>query len=218
MSSTELRILIIADDPLARAGLAALLADHPPCKVVAQLGREAEANLPAEVSVYQPDVIVWDMGWDFDESEQSQRQLEQLADLVEIAPPVLALVEDEAQVTVVWDTGLRGLLRRDTPVEKLVAALLALVEGLMVFDLAFAPARSLPHSESTQPPIEALTARELEVLKLAAEGLSNRAIASQLDISDHTVKFHLNAVLSKLGAQSRTEAVVRAMRLGLIPL
>jgi DNA-binding NarL/FixJ family response regulator len=58
----------------------------------------------------------------------------------------------------------------------------------------------------------------LEVLQLLAEGLANKAIAHRLDISDHTVKFHVNAILSKFGAQSRTEAVVRATRLGLILL
>ena len=63
-----------------------------------------------------------------------------------------------------------------------------------------------------------MTPRELEVLQLLAEGLANKAIALQLDISEHTVKYHVNAIMSKLNAQSRTEAVVRAARLGLIAL
>jgi DNA-binding NarL/FixJ family response regulator len=66
--------------------------------------------------------------------------------------------------------------------------------------------------------VEDLTPRELEVLGLLAEGLPNKAIGLRLGISEHTVKFHVNAVLGKLGAQSRTEAVVRATRLGLILL
>jgi DNA-binding NarL/FixJ family response regulator len=66
--------------------------------------------------------------------------------------------------------------------------------------------------------IEDLTPREIEVLALVAEGLSNKAIASELTISTHTVKFHLNAIMSKLDVQSRTAAVVRATRLGLIAL
>ena len=68
------------------------------------------------------------------------------------------------------------------------------------------------------PPGQELTPRELEVLQLLAEGLANKAIALQLDISEHTVKFHVNAILAKLGVQSRTQAVVRATRLGLIIL
>jgi two-component system nitrate/nitrite response regulator NarL len=67
-------------------------------------------------------------------------------------------------------------------------------------------------------PTEELTAREREVLQLLAEGLPNKAIAARLTISEHTVKFHVNAILTKLGVQSRTEAVVRAVRLGLIML
>ena len=66
--------------------------------------------------------------------------------------------------------------------------------------------------------VEELTPRETEVLQLLADGLTNKAIAQRLGISDHTVKFHVNAVLGKLGAQSRTEAVVRASRLGLLQL
>jgi two-component system nitrate/nitrite response regulator NarL len=67
-------------------------------------------------------------------------------------------------------------------------------------------------------PVEDLTPRELEVLQLLAEGLPNKAIGLRLSISEHTVKFHVNAILGKLGAQSRTDAVVRATRLGLIIL
>jgi DNA-binding NarL/FixJ family response regulator len=64
--------------------------------------------------------------------------------------------------------------------------------------------------------VEHLTPREQEVLQLLAQGLSNKLIAGRLGISDHTVKFHLNAILGKLGAQSRTEAIAQAARLGLV--
>ncbi len=66
--------------------------------------------------------------------------------------------------------------------------------------------------------VETLTRRELEVLRLLAEGLPNKAVAYRLDISEHTVKFHVNSILTKLSAQSRTEAVTTATRLGLILL
>jgi two-component system nitrate/nitrite response regulator NarL len=68
------------------------------------------------------------------------------------------------------------------------------------------------------PPAEALTPREREVLQLLSQGLSNKQIAQALRISEHTVKFHVNAILGKLGVQGRTEAVVQAARLGLITL
>ena len=79
--------------------------------------------------------------------------------------------------------------------------------------LTVLPARADREPES---PIEPLTPREHEVLQRLAEGLSNRMIAQRLEISEHTVKFHVNAILGKLSAQSRTEAVAHAARLGLI--
>jgi DNA-binding NarL/FixJ family response regulator len=80
-------------------------------------------------------------------------------------------------------------------------------------------AREAPEAPNVAAPSgEGLTARELEVLALVAEGLPNKLIAHRLGISDHTVKFHVNAVLAKLGAQSRTEAVVRAARRGMLVL
>ena len=69
-----------------------------------------------------------------------------------------------------------------------------------------------------RPPFEPLTSREREVLTLMAEGMSNRSISDALSISEHTAKFHVNAVMAKLGVQKRTEAVTRAVRLGLIIL
>ena len=68
------------------------------------------------------------------------------------------------------------------------------------------------------PPIESLTAREREVLALVADGLHNREIAARLGVSEHTVKFHLGAVFGKLGASTRTEAVQKGIRLGLIEI
>jgi DNA-binding CsgD family transcriptional regulator len=72
--------------------------------------------------------------------------------------------------------------------------------------------------EKQYPPIEALTAREHDVLALLADGLSNRDIAARLDISEHTVKFHLASIFGKLGASTRTEAVQRGLRLGVIEI
>jgi two-component system nitrate/nitrite response regulator NarL len=204
----NVRVLIIADDPLARAGLATLLADQPRCEVVGQV--PTDSDLPIALEVYEPDVVVWDLGWD---PEQS---LERLAELVDEGPTVLALLPDEAYAEDTWTAGARGLLPREVTGESLVAALGAVVQGLAVFDPAFAAA--LPPSADIPPPplVEDLTPRELEVLQWLAQGLSNKAIAYQLGISEHTVKFHVNAIMNKLGAQSRTEAAVRATRMGLI--
>lgn len=222
----NLRVLIIADDPLVRAGLATLLADQPNLTVIGRLA--AEVDLPAQLDVYHPDVVVFDLGWDPHLTATSARpgsgsvatrtSLESLAELGESGLPTVALLPDETYTSEAWTAGARGLLLRNSDAEKLQTALLAVSQGLVVLDLALTAA-ALPTPE-TEPPrlAEALTPRELEVLQLLAEGLANKAIARRLDISDHTVKFHVNAILSKLGAQSRTDAVVRATRLGLILL
>ena len=140
--------------------------------------------------------------------------------------PIAALMPDSSYAPAAWEAGARALLLRDANGERLAAALLALAQDLAVIDPSvvpvtryFTPPAGDREWESGTPPlVEALTAREREVLQLIAEGLPNKAIAASLNISEHTVKFHVNAILGKLGAQSRTEAVVRATRLGLILL
>jgi DNA-binding NarL/FixJ family response regulator len=205
-----IRVLIIAPDPLARAGLTALLSSQPTVTVVGQLAPDHE--LATHVQPYQPEALLWDMGWN------PQAYLDLLNDLVELSIPVVALVENEATVAV-WTAGVRGLLLRTTPATALAAALVAVAEGLLVVEPALATLLSAADDGGAgQPLTEALTPREHEVLTGLAEGLSNKQIARQLAISEHTVKFHVNAILGKLGAQSRTEAVVRATRAGLILL
>ncbi len=113
---------------------------------------------------------------------------------------------------------LHGILFRDAAPEMLAAAVRAAAQGLRVMDPTLEPFRAGLEPIEALPLAEPLTERELEVLRLVAEGLANKAIAARLSVSEHTVKFHLNAVLRKLGAQSRTDAVVRATRLGLILL
>jgi DNA-binding NarL/FixJ family response regulator len=215
-SLQDLRILIVADDPLARAGLATLLREQPGCEIAGQAA--SQADLLAEVAAGRPDVLLWDLGWN------PARGLERLGELADDLPPVLALApaeaRDESTAAQAWRSGARGILPRDVAAATLLAALHALGHSLVVLDFGFAGDLLL----SAQPEatgerlVETLTPRELEVLQLVAEGLPNKAIAQRLGVSDHTVKFHINAILGKLGAQSRTEAVVRATRLGLILL
>jgi len=209
---SELRVLIVAEDTLARAGLAALLAEQPGCLVVGQVAEDAD--LQAALDVYRPDVLLWDLGW----PDSSSTGLERLAELGDADPPVVALVSDATHAPQTQVAGARGLLTRDSSAEHLVAALTAVAQGLVVLDPSLAAPMLAAREPSSPSPVEELTPRELEVLALLAEGLPNKAIARLLDISEHTVKFHVNAVLGKLGAQSRTEAVVRATRLGLILL
>jgi two-component system, NarL family, nitrate/nitrite response regulator NarL len=111
-----------------------------------------------------------------------------------------------------------GVLSREIDGERLRAAVHAAASGLVVLDESTARGLAASRSPPLAPLEDVLTARELEVLELVAEGLSNKLVAARLGISEHTAKFHVNAILAKLGVQTRTEAVVRAARLGLVSL
>jgi DNA-binding NarL/FixJ family response regulator len=148
--------------------------------------------------------------------------LERIAELKSDVPVLALVARDEAIAAIA--AGASGALHRDSPPSAISAALLALTEGLAVFDRSFVsslvPAERPAEAASTAPlaPAETLTVRERQVLVLLAEGLSNKEIATHLEISEHTAKFHVNSILQKLSAQKRVEAVVRAARLGLIEL
>lgn len=213
MADSTLRILIVAADALTRAGLAAILSTQPELQSVGQL--QPTDDLDNALAVFQPEVMLWDIGYVADDA------LDALADFTQhsSAPsiPVLALLADSGLASAVWQVGVRAVIPRSAPIATLAAALHAAAANLVVLDARSAssvlvPASGLPDS------IEHLTSREREVLKLMAQGMPNKSIARELAISEHTVKFHVNAILSKLGAQSRTEAVVLASRAGLVML
>jgi DNA-binding NarL/FixJ family response regulator len=121
-----------------------------------------------------------------------------------------------------WD--FRGSVKARLPAQatpaEAFAALIAVAQGLMVLTPAQAESMlnisAIPQSADGQ--IEALTPRELQVLRIMAQGLANKEIAEQLGISDHTAKFHVASILGKLGAATRAEAVVLGIRKGLIPI
>ena len=130
--------------------------------------------------------------------------------------PTVALADSEAEARRARAAGALGVLPRGIDAQRLGAALAAVAVELVVVDPVFSQAeRPAP---STPELVESFTPREDEVLALLAEGLSNRKIAKRLEISEHTVKFHVNAILEKMDADTRTEAVVRAARMGLLLL
>lgn len=206
-----LQVLVVGNNPLARMGLVSLLREQTTYDVVGQVAGDEE--LAENVDIYAPDAMVWDMGTEVSESLALIDEIDRLS-LV----PTVALVPDEAMVGMMWSAGIQGVLLQTIDAGTLAATLQAIVQGLLVLDSSFADAISPTIDNESLPLVESLTERELEVLQLLAEGLSNKAIALQLGISDHTVKFHVNAIMGKLDAQNRTEAVVRATRLGLIML
>ena len=184
----RLRILVVGDDALARASLVSALAADPTLEIVEDATR-------AQVALV-------------DGAPGSKAG--------SAAPPPgvrrLVLVEDESSAHAALIGGAVGVLARRAEGPRLAAALKAVAAGLTVLDFAMGLPR---HSSEPLPP---LTQRESQVLGLIAAGLSNRRIARRLSISEHTAKFHVNGVMTKLDARTRTEAVVRGARLGLVTL
>jgi two-component system, NarL family, response regulator YdfI len=198
-------VLIRALSPLSAAGLERMLSTEPDITVV----REGSGESSGE-----PDVILTEVG------EAAESAWEALPELSGGGPAVV-LLADDAHPLWTWDalaSGVKAVLPRRIRQEELVAAVRAAGAGLLVIhpeDLdSFLPARA--GGGTSGFPQEGLTPRERDVLRTMAEGLSNKEIASRLGISDHTVKFHVAAILGKLGAMSRTEAVMIAVRRGLV--
>lgn len=198
------RVSLHTDDPLLRAGLASLIESGQPPPVLVVEPQEAE-------------VALWDAGTD------PAHVLTRLAAIDRASSvPVVAVVSDPSHATPAIAAGARGVVMRDQVHGGLHAALVAVKSGLTVLDTELAA-----HLVSAKgPKVESkgngsrgeLTARELQVVQLLAEGLSNKLIADRLGISDHTAKFHVNGVMAKLGASTRTEAVVEAVRRGVVHL
>jgi two-component system, NarL family, nitrate/nitrite response regulator NarL len=129
--------------------------------------------------------------------------------------PVVVLA-DETPSMEALRSGARAVLAPDAPPQQIIAAIYAAAAGLAVVPVEDT-APLLPHApveEVTEP----LTPREMDVLEMLAEGMSNKAIAHGLSISEHTAKFHVNSILAKLRAGTRTEAVMRGIRLGLVKI
>jgi len=184
---------VVARDPLVRSGLAAVLGAYPGLVL-----KEARASAEAPVIA---DVVVWDAP---DAGNRGS------------VAPILALVSAPQEARQALRSGARGALSRSTPAHAIATAALAVASGHWVLDEAFAGA--LLHLGEPTPTAGLLSPRELQVLELLSEGLSNRDLAARLGISRHTAKFHVNAILDKLGATTRTEAVVLGARSGLLTL
>ncbi len=201
-ASSSPSALLVSPDPLVRAGLRGVLAAGAWAVAgeVDSLARARSAWLEVPF-----DAVLWDAG-----------PLPRL-DAGPETLPVVALVEDEAGARAVLAAGVSGAVLRAADAATVCAALGAVARGLTVFEQAFHRLRPAKEHRAPAAPAD-VTPREHEVLALLALGLPNRAIAERLGISRHTVKFHVNALLQKLGVERRTEAVVRAARLGLVVL
>ena len=204
-----LRVVVVGEDPLARSGLVALLASADELSLA---GQSAPDEAAALLRTTEADVVLWDTG------VETPADLEALQDIAaRNGPALVVLTVGEGRVPDLLGAGARGVLTRDTDARRLIAALQAAALGLVVVDERLSES-ALRRRAAAEPLVDALTPREIEVLQLIGQGLSNRAIAQRLAISEHTAKFHVNAILGKLGAQTRAEAVAQGVRSGLLLL
>jgi len=217
--AATVRVLVAASSAVVRAGLEALIASNPALEVV---GRAADAAaLERNARILRPDVVLFEVEPHDDDPMSSLEPL--LAGRA--GAPALVVLADDAQggwTTEALRAGGRGVLPREAAGDEIVAAVVAAAAGLVALSPEFVGALLPPLSSASRAlpptPIQALTPREVEVLGMLAEGLGNKTVARRLGISEHTVKFHVGSIFSKLNASSRTEAVTIGARQGLIML
>jgi DNA-binding NarL/FixJ family response regulator len=208
------RVAVVSPYPALRAGLRALL-DGDATEVVAEAAEPGE--LFADPSLGEVDLAVIDLG-----PGGLDALLDLLAGAPGLRPLVLGPIAGPERVAAALDGHPWGYLPREAGATALAEAARAIAAGLVVIDPSLAGALLSSHvparSAAADGQAEELTPREREVLARMAEGFANKQIAQQLRISEHTVKFHVAAILAKLGAASRTEAGYVAARRGLIAL
>jgi DNA-binding NarL/FixJ family response regulator len=209
-----LRVVIADDQPLMRAGFKAVLEATGSIQVVAEAGTGEEAVSAA--TQHAPDVVLMDIRMPGMDGIEATRRLPRQRVLI------LTTFGLDDYIVDALRAGASGFLLKDVPPEQLVAGIRAVAQG----DALLAPSvtrrvieefvrRPLSSAPTTPPEVGELTARELEVLKLVARGLSNAEIAKELFVSDTTVKTHVAHVLMKLGVRDRVQAVVLAYECGL---
>ena len=215
MAKTKARIkIILADDHhIVRAGIRQLLESKKDIQVLAEAGDGDEAK--SLIQQHRPDVAVLDIQMPKASGIEVTRWVR--AHLPEVGVLILTAYDDDPYVMAVLQAGANGYVLKTAKTNDLIQAVRDVHEGKSALDPSVTRklmANIFNHREKTL--VEPLTDRELDVLRLAAKGFTNKAIGMQLNISDRTVQGHLAHIFGKLQATSRTEAVMRAVSLGWI--
>ncbi len=217
-----IRVLVVDDQAMVRAGFAALLAAQSDIEVVGDASNGVEAVQKSRS--LHPDVVLMDVRMPEMDGLEAARQLLDPPRGVEHRPKVLMLTTFDVDdyVYEALRVGASGFLLKDAPPQDLVAAVRVVHGG----DALLAPsvtkrliedfARNRPAVRHRAPALNALTAREAEVLTLIARGLSNTEIAAQLVVAEQTVKTHIGRIFTKLDLRDRAQAVVFAYESGLV--
>ena len=207
-----IRVLVKASSPMAKAGLESLLRPYSALRLVedhSKAARGVESELPTDVLLVEAETL----------ADPAAREA---LDWAGTGAAAILLVRDPAAEPVAdaLRAGVKAVLPSGMEGPEIAAAIEAAAAGLTVLESAsldlLLRAPGAFAKGTSEILVEPLTERELEVLELVAAGLGNKEVASRLEISEHTVKFHVASIMGKLGAGSRTEAVTLAIRQGMI--
>jgi DNA-binding NarL/FixJ family response regulator len=214
VATRAVRVLIADDQTLFRAGLARLLNEDPRVEVVGQAADGADA---AKLSAKQkPDVVLMDLKMPKLDGIEATRQILEADPGVKVL--ILTTFETDSQVIQALKAGASGYVLKDSSADAIVSSIVAVMSGEKVMASAVAN-RVLDMLTGTTTPKEfydGLTNREIEILKLLASGMANKQIAYRLKISEKTVRNHVSNTYEKLGIYDRSQAVLYAVRKGLV--
>lgn len=215
---TPVRVLLADDHAIVRKGIRDFLEEDPELSVVAEAPNGAEAVRLAREHL--PDVAVLDIQMPVMTGIDAAREIK--AQVPRVRVLVLTAYEDDPYIFALLRAGADGYILKNADADEIIRAVKAVAAGGKVLDPAVA-ARVVAQMNTGRPAaaaeqIEPLSEREIEVLRFAAQGLTNKAIGQTLQISDRTVQGHLASIYGKLAVSSRTEAVTRALKLGWIVL
>jgi DNA-binding NarL/FixJ family response regulator len=209
-----IRVLLADDHSVVRAGIRQFLEQSPDIQVIAEASNGQEACAMLEEN--KPDVIVLDIQMPLMSGIEVTRWIR--SKRLSVGILILTAYDDEPYVQAVLQAGANGYVLKSAEPAEIIQGVRDVYNGKSVLDATLTQkliARLARKSETDL--IEPLTERELQIITLTAKGFTNKAIGVQLSISDRTVQNHLANIFQKLNAESRTEAVMRAVSLGLIP-
>jgi NarL family two-component system response regulator LiaR len=212
----QIRVLIVDDHAIVRKGLTVLLATEPDIKVVgeAQDGQEAVEKAAS----LKPDVALMDLVMPRMDGIEATRRITEAHPKTKIL--VLTSFAADDKVFPAVKAGALGYLLKDSSPEELLEAIHRVHRGEPSLESAIARKvlHEISHPSAAKPTSDPLTEREMEVLRLIAQGLSNKEIASKIFIAEWTVRTHVSNILGKLHLASRTQAALYALRSGLASL
>jgi DNA-binding NarL/FixJ family response regulator len=218
MTPPRVKVLIVDDDALMRAGLRGVLSSDPAIELVGEAddGRQAAYR----TRLLKPDIVLMDVRMPDLDGISATREL--LAAFPEVKVVILTTFEQDDYIFGALSAGASGFLLKRTRPEELIAAIHTIAAGdsllsPSVTSRVIGQMAGLPPPDAARDPrLDELTRREREVLEQVARGLSNAEIAAELVIEESTVKTHVKRVLAKLGARDRVQAVIFAYESGLI--